>query len=141
MTKDDVVQVSFRYGLFTGGFGLHYGAERLGASVIPASSGNTARQIQVMKDFKTTALVSTPCYAMLVADTIREMGIPVSALSLRYGLFGGEPWCEKMRQEIQAALGIVATDNYGLTEVMGPGVAGECRAQRAAHQRGPFLLR
>lgn len=133
VTKDDVVQVSFRYGLFTGGFGLHYGAERLGASVIPASSGNTARQIQIMKDFKTTALVSTPSYAMLVADTIREMGISVSALSLKYGLFGGEPWSEKMRQEIQDALGIVATDNYGLTEVIGPGVSGECFERNGLH--------
>jgi phenylacetate-CoA ligase len=133
VTKDDVVQVSFRYGLFTGGFGLHYGAERLGASVIPASSGNTARQIQIMKDFKTTALVSTPSYAMLVADTIREMGISVSALSLKYGLFGGEPWSEKMRQEIQDALGIVATDNYGLSEVIGPGVSGECLERNGLH--------
>jgi len=133
VTKDDVVQVSFRYGLFTGGFGLHYGAERLGASVIPASSGNTARQIQIMKDFKTTALVSTPSYAMLVADTIREMGISVSALSLKYGLFGGEPWSEKMRQEIQDALGIVATDNYGLSEVIGPGVSGECIERNGLH--------
>ena len=133
VTKDDVVQVSFRYGLFTGGFGLHYGAERLGASVIPASSGNTARQIQIMKDFKTTALVSTPSYAMLVADTIREMGISVSSLSLKYGLFGGEPWSEKMRQEIQDALGIVATDNYGLSEVIGPGVSGECFERSGLH--------
>jgi len=133
VTKDDVVQVSFRYGLFTGGFGLHYGAERLGASVIPASSGNTARQIQIMKDFKTTALVSTPSYAMLVADTIREMGISVSALSLKYGLFGGEPWSEKLRQEIQDALGIVATDNYGLSEVIGPGVSGECLERNGLH--------
>ena len=133
VTKDDVVQVSFRYGLFTGGFGLHYGAERLGASVIPASSGNTARQIQIMKDFKTTALVSTPSYAMLVADTIREMGISVSALSLKYGLFGGEPWSEKMRREIQDALGIVATDNYGLSEVLGPGVSGECIERNGLH--------
>ena len=133
VTKDDVVQVSFRYGLFTGGFGLHYGAERLGASVIPASSGNTARQIRIMKDFKTTALVSTPSYAMLVADTIREMGIPISAFSLKFGLFGGEPWSEKMRQEIQDALGIVATDNYGLSEIVGPGVSGECLERNGLH--------
>ena len=133
VTKDDVVQISFRYGLFTGGFGLHYGAERLGASVIPASSGNTARQIQIMRDFKTTVLVATPSYAMLVADTIREMGIPVSAFSLKYGLFGGEPWSGKMRQEIQDALGIVATDNYGLSEVIGPGVSGECLERNGLH--------
>ena len=133
VTKDDVVQVSLGYGLFTGGFGLHQGAERIGASVIPASSGNTARQIQIMKDFKTTALVSTPSYAMLIADTIREMGIPVSALSLKYGLFGAEPWSERMRQRIQEALGIIATDNYGLSAVLGPGVAGECLERKGLH--------
>jgi phenylacetate-CoA ligase len=133
VTKDDVVQISFGYGLFTGGFGLHYGAERIGASVIPASSGNTARQIKIMMDFKTTALVGTPSYAMLVAETIQEMGIPVSALSLKYGLFGAEPWSEGMRQEIQDKLGIVATDNYGLSEVLGPGVSGECQERRGLH--------
>ena len=133
VTKDDVVQVSLGYGLFTGGFGLHYGAERVGASVIPASSGNTARQIQIMRDFKTTALVATPSYAMLIADTIREMGIPVSALSLKYGLFGAEPWSERMRQRIQEALGIIATDNYGISAVLGPGIAGECMERKGLH--------
>ena len=133
VTKDDVVQICFGYGLFTGGFGLHYGAERVGASVIPASIGNTARQIQIMKDFKTTALVSTPSYAMRIANTIREMGISVSSLSLKHGLFGAEPWSEGMRQEIQDALGIVATDNYGLSEVLGPGVSGECRERNGLH--------
>jgi phenylacetate-CoA ligase len=133
VTKDDVIQVAFGYGLFTGAFGLHYGAERVGASVIPASSGNTARQIQIMKDFKTTALVSTPSYALLVAETMQEMGIPVSALSLRYGLFGAEPWSDRMRQEIESKLGIVATDNYGLSEVIGPGVSGECLERRGLH--------
>jgi phenylacetate-CoA ligase len=133
VTKDDVVQIAFGYGLFTGAFGLHYGAERIGASVIPASSGNTARQIQIMKDYKTTALVSTPSYALLVGETMQEMGIPVSALSLRYGLFGAEPWSDAMRQEIEATLGIVATDNYGLSEVIGPGVSGECQERRGLH--------
>jgi phenylacetate-CoA ligase len=133
VTKDDVVQIAFGYGLFTGAFGIHYGAERIGASVIPASSGNTARQIQIMKDFKTTALVSTPSYALLVGDTLREMGIPASALSLRYGLFGAEPWSDAMRQEIEGKLGIVATDNYGLSEVIGPGVSGECLERRGLH--------
>ncbi len=133
VTKDDVVQITFGYGMFTGGFGLHYGAERIGASVIPASSGNTARQIKIMMDFKTTVLVGTPSYAMLVAETIREMGIPVSALSLKYGLFGAEPWSEGMRQEIQDGLGIVATDNYGLSEVIGPGVSGECQERKGLH--------
>jgi len=133
VTKDDVIQVSMGYGLFTGGFGMHQGAERIGASVIPASSGNTARQIQIMKDFKTTALVSTPSYAMRVADAIREMGVSVSALSLKYGLFGAEPWSERMRQRIQEALGIIATDNYGLSAVLGPGVAGECLERKGLH--------
>jgi phenylacetate-CoA ligase len=133
VTKDDVVQIAFGYGLFTGGFGLHYGAERLGASVIPTSSGNTARQIKVMVDFKTTALVSTPSYALLIGDTLREKGIPVSALSLRYGLFGAEPWSDAMRQEIEGKLGIVATDNYGLSEIIGPGVSGECLERKGLH--------
>jgi phenylacetate-CoA ligase len=133
VTKDDVVQIAFGYGLFTGGFGLHYGAERIGASVIPISSGNTARQIKIMQDYKTTALVCTPSYAMLIADTIHEMGINMNSLSLKYGLFGAEPWSEKMRQEIQTKLRIVATDNYGLSEVMGPGVAGECMERNGLH--------
>ncbi|GAB4482936.1 MAG: phenylacetate--CoA ligase [Thermodesulfovibrionales bacterium] len=133
VTKDDVIQIAFGYGLFTGGFGLHYGAERIGASVIPISSGNTARQIKIMQDFRTTALVCTPSYAMLIADTITEMGIPLNTLSLKYGLFGAEPWSETMRSEIQDKLRIVATDNYGLSEVMGPGVAGECMERNGLH--------
>lgn len=133
ITKDDVVQIAFGYGLFTGGFGLHYGAERVGASVIPISSGNTARQIKIMQDFRTTALICTPSYALLLADTVREMGISVHSLSLKYGLFGAEPWSEGMRQEIQEKLKIIATDNYGLSEVMGPGVAGECIERNGLH--------
>jgi len=133
VTKDDVVQIAFGYSLFTGGFGLHYGAERIGASVIPISSGNTARQIKIMQDFKTTALVCTPSYALLIAETIQEMGIMSNSLSLKYGLFGAEPWSEKMRQEIQNKLRIIATDNYGLSEVMGPGVAGECLERSGLH--------
>jgi len=133
ITKDDVVQIAFNYGLFTGAFGLHYGAERLGASVIPISSGNTRRQIQIMQDFKTTALVGTPSYAMLIADTMMEMGINPNALSLKYGLFGAEPWSDAMRKELEGKLKIVATDNYGLSEVMGPGVAGECVERHGLH--------
>ena len=133
VTKDDVVQIAFNYGLFTGAFGLHYGAERLGASVIPISSGNTKRQIKTMQDFKTTALVSTPSYAMLIADTVMEMGINPNSLSLKYGLFGAEPWSEAMRREIERKLKIIATDNYGLSEVMGPGVAGECLERNGLH--------
>ena len=133
ITKDDVVQIAFGYGLFTGGFGLHYGAERIGASVIPISSGNTRRQVKIMQDFKTTALVCTPSYALLIADAISEAGINVNSLSLKYGLFGAEPWSEEMRQEIQGRLKIAATDNYGLSEVMGPGVAGECLERNGLH--------
>ncbi|HEY6010535.1 MAG TPA: phenylacetate--CoA ligase [Nitrospirota bacterium] len=133
ITKDDVIQITFNYGLFTGAFGLHYGAERLGASVIPISSGNTKRQIKIMQDFKTTALVGTPSYAMLIADTIREMDIDPNALSLKYGLFGAEAWTDAMRKELEQKLRITATDNYGLSEVMGPGVAGECLERNGLH--------
>ncbi len=141
VTKDDVIQIAFGYGLFTGGFGLHYGAERLGASVIPISAGNTKRQIQIMQDFKTTALVCTPSYALIIADTMMEMGVNPNGLSLRYGLFGAEPWSEAMRREINEKLGIRATDNYGLSEVMGPGVAGECEECNGLHiNEDHFLL-
>jgi phenylacetate-CoA ligase len=133
VTPDDVVQIAFGYGLFTGGFGLHYGCERLGASVIPISAGNTRRQIQIMQDFKTTALVCTPSYALKLADVMMDMGINPNGLSLRVGLFGAEPWSEAMRQELNARLGIRATDNYGLSEVMGPGVAGECEECNGQH--------
>jgi phenylacetate-CoA ligase len=133
VTADDVIQIAFNYGLFTGAFGLHYGAERVGASVIPASSGNTKRQIKIMQDFKTTALVCTPSYAMLIADTAREMGISPNSLSLKWGLFGAEPWSDAMRRELEDKLLIKATDNYGLSEVMGPGVAGECLQQNGLH--------
>ena len=129
----DVVQISFGYGLFTGGFGLHYGCEMVGASVIPISSGNTRRQIQIMQDFRSTALVCTPSYSLILADTMLEMGINPAGLALRYGLFGGEPWSESMRKEINAKLGILATDNYGLSEVMGPGIAGECLECNGLH--------
>lgn len=126
VTPDDVIQIAFGYGLFTGGFGLHYGAERLGASVIPISAGNTRRQIQIMQDFKTTALVCTPSYALKMADVMADIGVNPNGMSLRFGLFGAEPWSESMRYEINDRLGIRATDNYGLSEIMGPGVAGEC---------------
>ncbi|MBU0943160.1 MAG: phenylacetate--CoA ligase [Proteobacteria bacterium] len=133
VTADDVIQIAFGYGLFTGGFGIHYGAERLGASVIPISAGNTKRQIQIMQDFKTTALVCTPSYALNIADVLFDMGINPAGLSLRVGLFGAEPWSEAMRREINEKLGIRATDNYGLSEVMGPGVAGECEECNGLH--------
>lgn len=140
VTPDDVIQIAFGYGLFTGGFGLHYGAERLGASVIPISAGNTKRQIQIMQDFKTTALVCTPSYALKMADVMMDMGINPNGLSLRYGLFGAEPWSESMRLEINERLGIKATDNYGLSEVMGPGVAGECQECNGLHVNEDHFL-
>ena len=133
VSKDDVVQIAYGYDLSTGGFGIHYGAERIGASVIPTSTGNTARQIKIMRDFKTTALVCTPSYALLIAETIHKQGINPGVLSLKYGLFGGEPWSEAVRQEIQDKLHIVATDNYGVSEVMGPGVASECMERKGLH--------
>jgi len=126
VTADDVAQIAFNYGLFTGGFGLHYGLERAGALVVPVSGGNTERQLMLMQDFGTTTLISTPSYALYIAEVAEKMGIKLSSLKLRLGLFGGEPWTEEMRQEIESRLNIIATDNYGLSEVMGPGVAGEC---------------
>ena len=133
VTSDDVVQIAFGYGLFTGAFGLHYGSELIGASVIPMGAGNTEKQIMIMQDYKTTALVSTPSYAVTIAERIEKMGIDPKSLSLKVGLFGGEPWSESMRREIESRLGISATDNYGLSEVIGPGVAGECRLKCGMH--------
>lgn len=133
VTRDDVLQVTFDYGLLTGGFGLHYGAERVGASVIPVSSGNTERQIRIMKDFKTTVLVGTPSYALHIAEVMEQMGLDRSAFSLRLGLFGGEQFPERLRQEIEERLQIVATDNYGISDVMGPGIAGECEHKCGLH--------
>ncbi len=131
--KDDVVQVAFHYGLFTGGFGLHQGAELLGASVIPMSSGHSRQQLRIMQDYRTTALCCTPSYAMHLADELIEQRVPRGALSLRVGLFGGEPWSDAMRRQLQEKLQLTATDNYGLSELMGPGVAGECGEQRGLH--------
>lgn len=133
VTKKDVVQVAYGYGLFTGGMGLHYGAEELGAVVVPISGGNTARQVMLMKDFGTTVLACTPSYALCLAECIEESGITQDELKLRIGIFGAEPWSEGMREEIEARLGIKALDIYGLSEIMGPGVAMECLAQNGLH--------
>ena len=133
VTREDVVQIAFGYGLFTGGFGLHYGAEKIGASVIPISSGNTKKQLMIMEDYRTTVLVCTPSYALFLAELIEKNGIDTDRLSLKYGLFGAEPWSERIREEIEEKLGIIATDNYGLSEVMGPGVAGECLEKSGLH--------
>lgn len=133
VTNDDIVQVSFTYGLFTGGFGLHAGAEHMGASVIPVSSGNTVRQLMIMKDYRSTVLICTPSYALHIAETMDKEGITKDDICLKYGLFGSEPWGEKQRTEIEARLGVVATDNFGLSEVMGPGIAGECMCRNGMH--------
>lgn len=133
VSDSDVVQICFGYGLFTGGFGLHYGCELCGASVIPASSGNTERQIMLMQDFKTTALVCTPTYALHLAESMQEKDVDIRSFNLKLGLFGGEPWSDSMRDQIEKRLGIIATDNYGLSEVMGPGVSGECLEKNGLH--------
>ena len=129
----DVAQVSFGYGLFTGGFGLHGGLERVGALVIPLSSGNTKRQIKFMMDMNTTALISTPTYALRIAEIMKETNIDADKLSLKWGLFGGEPWSEAVRNEIDSSLGITSTDNYGMSEVMGPGISYECLERNGMH--------
>ena len=140
VTRDDLVQIAFAYGLFTGGFGFHYGAEALGAAVIPASSGNTRRQIAILQDYRATALICTPSYALHLADTMQEQGINLNSLALKLGLFGGETWSEATRRTIQERLKVFATDNYGLSEVMGPGVAGECREQCGMHVNEDHFL-
>jgi len=131
--KDDFIHVSYGYGLFTGGLGLHYGAEKVGATTIPVSVGNTARQITIMRDFGSTILCSTPSYALYLAETLKEMGVDKSELKLKAGIFGAEPWSEEMRAEIQEKLSIKAYDIYGLSEIMGPGVAFECEDQSGMH--------
>lgn len=132
-TPDDIVQVAYGYGLFTGGLGAHYGSERLGALTIPISGGNTKRQVQVLNDFGTTVLACTPSYALLLAETARDMGIDPLTLPLKIGVFGAEPWSEGMRVQIERELGIRAIDIYGLSEVLGPGVATECEHQHGLH--------
>ncbi|MBK1699702.1 phenylacetate--CoA ligase family protein [Thiococcus pfennigii] len=141
LRPEHTAQVAFGYGLFTGGFGLHYGIERVGAAVIPVSAGNTRRQIEIMRDLGSDALICTPSYALTIADGARELGLDPRALPIRYGFFGGEPWTEDMRREIEDQLDIVATNNYGLSEVIGPGVSGECPARAGMHiQEDHFLV-
>ncbi len=138
--KTSVVQVAYGYGLFTGGLGLHGGAEYLGASVIPISSGNTQRQILLMKDFKSTILCCTPSYALNMAEAIAHAGIDPSELSLKSGIFGAEPWTDGMRDEIERGLGIKAFDIYGLSEIMGPGVSCGCEAQNGLHVMEDYFI-
>lgn len=132
--KGDVIHNAYGYGLFTGGLGAHYGAERLGASVIPMSGGNTKKQIMIMQDFGSTVLTCTPSYSLFLAESVAEMGLDIREFKLRIGIFGAEPWSEKMRDEIEAKLNLKAIDIYGLSEILGPGVAIECHeAQRGLH--------
>lgn len=131
--RGDIVQNAYGYGLFTGGLGAHYGAEELGATVIPISGGNTDRQIMVMKDFGVTTFCSTPSYFLHLAERAHELGVDLRSLPLRVGVFGAEPWSDSMRKRIEEAAGIRAFDIYGLSEIIGPGVASECTAQQGLH--------
>jgi phenylacetate-CoA ligase len=133
VTRDDVVHNAYGYGLFTGGLGAHYGVERVGAIVVPVSGGNTKRQIMLMQDLGATVLCCTPSYALFLAETANEMGVDLRASDLRVGLFGAEPWSYRMRDEIESKLGILATDIYGLSEILGPGVAQECPHKQGLH--------
>jgi len=131
--KGDVVQNAYGYGLFTGGLGLHYGAERLGATVVPMSGGNTTRQLMLMRDFGATILTCTPSYALFLAEEGEAAGINFQDLPLKAGIFGAEPWTEKMRSQLESKLAVTALDIYGISEVMGPGVSMECRAKQGSH--------
>lgn len=134
LDKKSIIQIAYGYGLFTGGLGAHYGAEKLGASVIPISGGNTKKQMTLLKDFKPNALACTPSYALYLAEALKESGIDIkNDLNLEYGIFGAEPWTDEMRKDIENKLGIRATDIYGLSEIMGPGVAAECEYQDGLH--------
>ncbi len=132
VTDEDVVQISFGYGLFTGALGLHYGLEKIGAAVIPISSGNTEKQVMILKDFGTTALVSTPSYALYMSEVAREKGV-LDDLKLRLGLFGSEGCTPEMRDQVEKSFHVFATDNYGMSELMGPGVSGECIYREGMH--------
>jgi phenylacetate-CoA ligase len=133
VTADDVIHNAYGYGLFTGGLGFHYGAERLGAAVIPISGGNTKRQLMLMRDFGSTVLCCTPSYSLLIAEVAEEDGVDLKSLPLKVGMFGAEPWSERMREEIESRLGIVALNVYGLSEVIGPGVSIECTEKKGMH--------
>lgn len=138
--KTDSVHVSYGYGLFTGGLGIHYGVEALGATVVPVSTGNTARQIQLLQDFGCEVICSTPSYAALIGETMNDMGIDPRSLNLRTGIFGAEPWTEGLRKQIEDLFGIRAYDIYGLSEIAGPGVAGECECQNGMHIQEDYFF-
>lgn len=138
-SKSDYIHVSYGYGLFTGGLGLHYGAEKLGATAIPVSSGNTKRQVTIMQDYGSDILCCTPSYAMYIGETARDMGVDTKKLKLRAGIFGAEAWSEGMRREIEKILNIKAYDIYGLSEIAGPGVSFECCEQTGMHINEDFF--
>ena len=138
--RDDVVQVTLSYGLLTSAFGIHAGVELLGASVIPTGPGATARQVQIMRDYRTTVLVSTPSYAQVLADQMEAMGVDPKSLHLKLALLAGEPWTEAQRREIESRLYLTALDHYALSEAMGPGVAGECEHRRGMHLQEDHFL-
>lgn len=133
VTKGDTLQNAYGYGLFTGGFGVHYGARKIGANIIPISGGNTKRQLKVLNDFKSTALTCTPSYSLYLAESAAEAGLDFAKLPLKVGFFGAEPWSEAMRKDIEQKLNLKALDIYGLTEIIGPGVACECEEQNMLH--------
>ncbi|WP_432662152.1 phenylacetate--CoA ligase [Wukongibacter baidiensis] len=133
VSREDVIQVAYGYGLFTGGLGVHYGSERIGATVVPISGGNTKKQIKLLKDFETTVLACTPSYSLYISEVLEEMNIDPEDLPLRVGIFGAEPWTNNMRKEIEEKLKIKAFDIYGLSEIIGPGVACECEHQTGLH--------
>jgi phenylacetate-CoA ligase len=141
LRSEHLVHVAFGYGLFTGGFGLHYGIEKVGAGIVPAAGGNTPRQVLLIRDLGAEVLVCTPSYAMHIAEVAQAEGFAPGTLPLRFGHFGGEPWTEEMRVELERGLGILAFNNYGLSEVLGPGVAGECGARAGMHiQEDHFIV-
>ncbi len=140
VTNQDICHVAYGYGLFTGGLGVHYGVERLGATVVPVSGGNTKRQIQLLVDFGATVLCCTPSYALYIADEMEEAGVKKEDLKLKIGVFGAEPWTEEMRQQIEEKLGLKAYDIYGLSEIMGPGVSMNCSCQDGLHVHSDHFI-
>lgn len=133
ITNKDILQIAFGYGLFTGGLGAHFGGEHLGAAVVPISGGNTKKQIQLLQEFGTTVIACTPSYILYIGETMKNMGIDPRSTNLKTGVFGAEPWTEEMREQIESMFGINAMDIYGLSEVLGPGVAFECQARAGMH--------
>ncbi|PHV70831.1 phenylacetate--CoA ligase [Sporanaerobium hydrogeniformans] len=133
LTKKDIIQVAYGYGLFTGGLGAHYGSEYLGATTVPISGGNTKKQIQLLQEFGSTAIACTPSYALYIGESMKNMGIDPRSTNLRVGIFGAEPWTDEMRETIESTFGIEAMNIYGLSEIMGPGVAFDCQHKHGLH--------